>query len=232
MSAVAAATGRNKRGKAAAFALALALAAGGMSAASAAPAGIPCGAALEWHEDGTATRVRYRHPDSTFVMQRYRDALRIEHVGADGRTRTLIDLDGGPQLLSGTRDPQDMFMAGMPVMLPLYYLARRYASPCAVPASETFSLRIDDDRTMHTGPVQLTGSARRNGSRIDYEIHVMPLGPPAAGTIDASGTWESAPLVAIGEDTDVRGAAVVRAMRVVDGAAPSTVAEARAYAGP
>lgn len=214
--------------------------AAGAAAAAPDPA---CDAALKWMEDGNQLQTHFGDPGQggadaaapnvTIRLRRYQDAMRIGVTGADGVDKSILSLDGGPDLIFGAGDPREFMEAGMPAMIPVYYLMQHYASPCAVPAQDVFTFRIDADKVTSAGPVQVSGKASRTGSRIDYELHVASVQPAAPGAgkrIDARGSWAHVDPGPVGEDSDVRGAKLVAGMKVVEGATPATIAEARAMA--
>jgi hypothetical protein len=217
----------------------VALAAG---AAAAAPSDTSCDATLKWMEDGNQVQIHFGEPalgggdaagpNVTIRLRRYQDAVRIGVTGADGMDKSILSLDGGPDLIFGASDPREFMEAGMPTMIPVYYLMQHYASPCEVPTQDVFTFRLDADGVTGGGPVQVSGKASRAGSRIDYELHVVsvPSATPGAGKrIDAGGHWAHVDPSPVGQDTDVRGSKVVVGMKVVEGAAPATIAEARAW---
>lgn len=197
-----------------------------------------CDQGLRWMEDGNLVTIQVHDvtspgtPSGDIEMRRYQDALRLRFTGPDGVTKSILSLDGGPELIFGTSTPaQFMEGAGIP-LVPVAYLMQRYPSPCAVPEVDDFVFRLDDDKMLNAGSVQVSGRVRRTGTRIAYTLHVEPLQsvPLAAHKrIDADGSWAHVAPVQVGDDTDVRGSKVVVGMKVVEDAAPVTVAEARAW---
>jgi hypothetical protein len=187
-----------------------------------------CPAGAQWTEPAYAmARYEAPWPMSTSELHRYTNAMRVDFARADGASRAILVLENGPELIFGSRNPQEFLDAPLGVMLPVIYLQQHYPTPCATPPAEDFAFRIERDGMFGGGPAEVSGTLHRTGHRIDYTLHVVPAAQAAKAPLNISGSFIFESLTAIPEDTDVRGAQVVVGMALVEGAAPATVAEAR-----